>query len=111
GEGDPVRLWDIRGGRVRYDRSRGDKVHVATGVEFSPNGSSVITLPVALDAEPGTGNAFLTRWDVATGRRLKGPIRISSHGGDVLLASRHGTRLVVVKRARILVEADTPHHT
>jgi DNA-binding SARP family transcriptional activator len=102
GEGDPVRLWDLRGAQVRYDLKRADNVHVVTGVEFSPNGSSLVTLSVDLDAEPGEGNAFLTRWDVASRRRLKGPVRISSHGSDVLLASRDGTRLVVVNGAEVL---------
>jgi WD40 repeat protein len=105
GEGDPVRLWDVHGARVRYALKRDDNVHVVTGVEFSPDGSSLVTLSVDLDAEPGKGNAFLTRWDVANGRWLKGPVHISSHGGDVLLASRDGARLVVVNGAEVLVEA------
>jgi WD40 repeat protein len=78
---------------------------VVTGVEFSTDGRTLVTLSVDKDAEPGQGSAFLTRWDVASGHSLKGPVRISAHGGDVLLASRDGGRLVVVNGAEVLVEA------
>jgi WD domain, G-beta repeat len=92
GFSEPVRLWDVHGARVRYTLARGDDDHVVRGVEFSPDGQTLATLSVDKDAEVGKGAAFLTRWDVGTGRRLKGPVHVSRHGGgdDVLLASPGG---------------------
>jgi WD40 repeat protein/DNA-binding SARP family transcriptional activator len=108
GATEPVHLWDVQAGRMRQNLSRvgaPDNGYVATGLEFSWDGRSLVTLSVEANADLGEGRAFLTRWDVATGRQLSGPIRISSHGGDVLLASRDGRRLVVVNSAEILVLA------
>jgi hypothetical protein len=34
---------------------------VVTGVEFSTDGRTLVTLSVDKDAEPGQGSAFLTR--------------------------------------------------
>jgi WD40 repeat protein/DNA-binding SARP family transcriptional activator len=105
GFSEPVRLWDVRGARIRHTLARADNDHVVTGVEFSPDGQTLATLSVDKDAEVGKGNAFLSRWDVGSGRRLKGPVRVSSHGGDALLASPDGARLVVVNGTETLVLA------
>jgi WD40 repeat protein len=112
GFSEPVRLWDVHGARIRHTLARADDDHVVTGVEFSPDGQTLATLSADKDAEPGSGSgtAFLTRWDVASGRRLKGPARISTHGGDVLLASPDGARLVVVNGAETLVLAAGSFH-
>jgi hypothetical protein len=64
-----------------------------------------VTLSGDKDADIGIGKEFLTRWDVASGQRLNGPVHISSHGIDVLLASPDGRRLVVVNGAETLVFA------
>jgi WD40 repeat protein len=108
GATEPVHLWDTHTGRKRQDLPRAgaaDDGYVVTGVEFSRDGRSLVTLSVEANADLGEGRAFLTRWDVATGHRLTGPIPISSHGGDLLLASRNGKRLIVVNRAETLVLA------
>ena len=107
GYSEPVRLWDVQGARVRHTLARANDDHVVTGVEFSPDGRTLVTLSADKDAEPGSGagDAFLTRWDVSSGRRLKGPVRVSSHGGDALVASPDGERLVVVNGAEALVVA------
>jgi WD40 repeat protein len=60
GEGDPVRLWDIRGARVRQDLKRADNDHVATGVAFSTDGRTLVTLSGDKDADIGIGKEFLT---------------------------------------------------
>jgi WD40 repeat protein len=107
GFSEPVRLWDVHGARIRHTLARADNNHVVTGVEFSPDGGTLATLSVDKDAEPGSGSgtALLTRWDVASGHRLKGPVRVSAHGGDVLLASPDGARLVVVNGVETLMLA------
>jgi WD40 repeat protein/DNA-binding SARP family transcriptional activator len=106
---DPVHLWDVQGARKRYDLSRRGTVEadiLVNGVAFSVDGRTLFTLS-AQDPELGTGrgNGYLTGWDVSSGHRLKGPVQISSHGGDVLLASPDGARLVVVNGAETLVVA------
>jgi WD40 repeat protein/DNA-binding SARP family transcriptional activator len=107
GATEPVHLWDVQGARLLRDLPRvgaADEGSAVTGVEFSPDGRTLVTLSVKGTDDPGRGTAFLTRWDVAAGHRLTGPDRISSHGGYVLLASR-GRRLVVVNGAETLVVA------
>jgi WD40 repeat protein/DNA-binding SARP family transcriptional activator len=106
---DPVHIWDVQGARVRYDLSRRGTLEaklLVIGVVFSADGRTLFTL--SGQPEPpgiGTGTAYLTGWDVSSGRRLKGPLKVSSHGGDVLLASPDGERLVVVNGAETLVLA------
>jgi WD40 repeat protein len=99
-------LWDVQGVKVRQELSWGHDQYLA-GAAFSTDGQTLVTLSVDQDVKTlGVGtNAFLTRWEVATGRRLKGPVRVSSNGGDALLAGRDGARLVVVNGAEVLVEA------
>jgi WD40 repeat protein len=107
GATEPVHLWDVQGARLLRDLPRvgaADEGSAVTGVEFSPDGRTLVTLSVKGNDDPGRGTAFLTRWDVAAGHRLTGPDRISSHGGYVLLASG-GRRLVVVNGAETLVVA------
>ena len=100
-------LWDVRGAKVRQRLSWAHD-RFMTGVEFSPDGRTLVTLT---EDEPDysapidKGDAFLTRWDVSTGRRLKGPVRVSSHAADLLLASPDGKRLIVVNNSQVLVEA------
>ena len=100
--GEPVHLWDVRSGRLRRDLRAGREE--VTGMEFSADGDTLVTLS-AESFGTGTGGAFLTRWDVGTGRRLKGPVRVSSHGGDALVVSPDHARLVIVNGAEVLVDA------
>jgi WD40 repeat protein len=100
-------LWDVRGAKVRQRVSWAHDRFI-TGVEFSTDGRTLVTLT---EDEPDysapidKGDAFLTRWDVSTGRRLKGPVRVSSHAGDALLTSLDAKRLIVVNNSQVLVEA------
>ena len=76
-----------------------------TGVKFSSDGRTLVALTEPDTTDP-TGQrrpAFLTRWDVTSGRRLTGPIRISSNSGDTLLTTSDGARLIVVTGAETLV--------
>ena len=98
-------LWDLQSGKVRRELSWADDQFV-TGVEFSSDGRTLVALtePQPTDlTDPYRRPAFLTRWDVATGRRLTGPTRVSSHSGDWLLTSPDGARLVVVNSSETLV--------
>ena len=100
-------LWDLQSGKVRRELSWADDQFV-TGVEFSSDGRTLVALtePDSTDlTDPYRRPAFLTRWDVASGRRLTGPTRISSHEGDWLLTSPDGARLVVVNSSETLVLA------
>jgi WD40 repeat protein len=97
-------LWDLQSGKVRRELSWADDQFVM-GVEFSSDGRTLVTLTIPDSTDPDQRAAFLTRWDVASGRRLTGPVRISSHSADWLLASPDGTRLVVVNGFEVLVEA------
>jgi WD40 repeat protein/DNA-binding SARP family transcriptional activator len=109
GELEPVHLLDVRSGRLRYDLSphgTAENHYVMDGAEFSADGHTLITLDEGAATEPFKTDAFLTRWAVSSGRRLTGPVRISSHhGGGVLLASPHHARLVIVGGMEVLVEA------
>jgi WD40 repeat protein len=104
---EPVHLWDVRHARLARNIARPDNNQGVSGVVFSNDGRTLVTLSVDTDAVPdtGTGDAFLNRWDVAGGRRLKGPVRISTHGGETLVTSPKTTHLVVVNAVEVLVEA------
>ena len=99
-------LWDLQSGKVRRQLSWADDQFVM-GVEFSSDGRTLVALtdPGHDLTDPYRRPAFLTRWDVASGRRLTGPVRISSHSGNWLLASPDGTRLVVVNETETVVLA------
>jgi WD40 repeat protein len=102
---DPVHLWDVQGGRVRHDLSRRGTPEAGKLVDamaFSTDGRTLFTL--SEDDDLG-GVAYLTSWDVTSGHRLKGPVQVSSHGGNVLLATPDGARLVVVNGVETLVLA------
>jgi WD40 repeat protein len=95
---DPVHLWDVHGARIRYDLSRRgtpEERSVVNSVAFSTDGRTLFTLSASADDAAG-GPGYLTGWDVSSGRRLKGPVKVSSHGGVVLLAAPDGRHLVVV---------------
>ena len=105
---DPVRLWDVRGARVRRELSRSGQPDAnieARYVEFSRDGQTLVALTGDTTKGPGIGKAYLTRWKVGSGRLLQGPALISSHGGDAMMATADGTRLVVVNGAEVLVES------
>jgi WD40 repeat protein/DNA-binding SARP family transcriptional activator/type II secretory pathway predicted ATPase ExeA len=97
-------IWDVHDGKVRRQLSWADDRSV-TGVKFSSDGRTLVALSEPNIGDPNQRAAFLTRWDVGSGRRLTGPVRISWHGGDWLLASPDGTRLVVVNSTETLVLA------
>jgi WD40 repeat protein/DNA-binding SARP family transcriptional activator len=102
---DPVHLWDVQAGRLRYDLSRRgtpEADSILNSVAFSTDGRTLFTLSASAD-DPAGGNGYLTAWDVSSGRLLKGPVRVSSHGGVVLRATPDGRHLVVVDGADILV--------
>jgi hypothetical protein len=99
-------IWDVHDGKVRQQLSWADDQFV-TGVKFSSDGRTLVALTEPDTTDP-TGQrrpAFLTRWDVTSGRRLTGPIRISSQSGDTLLTSPDGARLIVVNGIETLVLA------
>jgi WD40 repeat protein len=98
--GGEIQLWDLRTATLRH-RLRATVDYVA-GVEFSSHGQTLITLSV--DAAD-TPNSFLTRWDVASGRPLTGPRRVSSYGGDALIMTPDGSRLVTLGGAEVVVTA------
>jgi WD40 repeat protein/DNA-binding SARP family transcriptional activator len=104
---EPVHLWDVRGARIRHDLLRADNAHPVAGIEFSSDGRTLTTLSVDKNAGPASGAAFLTSWDVGSGQPLHGPVRVSSHGGGVLIAARDGKRLIVVKGAEVLVDTSS----
>jgi len=107
----PAYLLDVKSGRVLRDLSplsTADTKYAVDGVEFSADGHTLTTL-----SDEGAENAdfdlsrtdeFLTRWDVASGRPLVGPVRIlSHHGGGFLLASPDHKHLIIVTRLEVLV--------
>jgi WD40 repeat protein/DNA-binding SARP family transcriptional activator/energy-coupling factor transporter ATP-binding protein EcfA2 len=107
----PAYLLDVNSGRVLHDLSplsTADTKYAVDGVEFSADGHTLTTL-----SDEGAENAdfdmsrtdeFLTRWDVASGRPLVGPVRIlSHHGGGFLLASPDHKHLIIVTRLEVLV--------
>jgi WD40 repeat protein/DNA-binding SARP family transcriptional activator len=105
---DPVWLWDVRVARVRRKlarRGQPDASIEARYVEFSADGRTLVALTGDTTKRPGFGNAYLTRWEVASGHRLQGPVLVSRHGGDVMAAAPDGARLVVVNGAEVLVES------
>jgi WD40 repeat protein len=101
-----VQLWDVRRATLRHELRT---ALYAAGAEFSADGQTLITLSADEgDTPTGLGNNFLTRWDVDTGRRLKGPVRVSSHGGETLITTPNGAHLVTLSAAEVvLVAAET----
>jgi WD40 repeat protein/DNA-binding SARP family transcriptional activator len=102
---DPVHLWDVHGARVRHDLSRRgtpEARSVMNSIAFSKDGRTLFTLSASADDAAG-GNGYLTGWDVSSGHRLKGPVKVSSHGGVVLRATPDGRHLVVVDGTDTLV--------
>jgi len=104
---DPVHLWDVQGARLRHDLIRRGTPEARTrsvlnSVAFSTDGRTLFTLSASLEDAAG-GNGYLTGWDVSSGRRLKGPVKVSSHGGVVLRATPDGKHLVVVDGTDTLV--------
>jgi WD40 repeat protein len=98
-----VQLWDVRSATLRHELRT---ALWATGVEFSADGQTLVTLSAEeADTPSGIGDTYLTRWDVGDGSRLKGPVRVSSHGGETLIATPDGARLVIVSRAEVLIAA------
>ena len=96
-----VQLWDVGRATLQHELRIG---LAGTGVEFSADGQTLVTLSAEeAGAEPGVGGAFLTRWAVGDGSRLTGPVRVSTHGGEVLLAAADGTRFVVVNPIEVVV--------
>jgi WD40 repeat protein/class 3 adenylate cyclase len=98
-----VQLWDVRTTTLRHQL----RTAIYAGVvQFSADGQTLVTLSAdEADTPSGFGNNFLTRWDVDTGRRLKGPVRISSHGGETLITTPDGARLVALSDAEAVVVA------
>jgi WD40 repeat protein/class 3 adenylate cyclase len=103
-----VQLWDVRTTTLRHQLRTA--IYAAV-VQFSADGQTLVTLSADVPDTPrGLGNNFLTRWDVDTGRRLKGPVRVSSYGGEVLIATPDGARLVALSAAEaVVVAAKTLH--
>jgi WD40 repeat protein/DNA-binding SARP family transcriptional activator len=98
-----VQLWDVRSATPRHELRT---ALYATGVEFSADGQTLVTLSAEeADTPSGLGDTYLTRWDVGDGRRLRGPVRVSSHGGETLITTPDGARLVIVARTEVLVAA------
>src|SRR4029453_15043658 len=76
--GGVVQLWDVWSATLRHQLRTGlfDR-----GVSFSPDRRSLVTLSVD-ESEPGVARAVLSRWDVGAGRRLVGPVIVSTPGAD-----------------------------
>jgi WD40 repeat protein len=96
--GGVVQLWDVRSATLRHQLQTGLP---GVGVSFSPDRRSLITLSVD-ESEPGVARAVLSRWDVGTGRRLVGPVRVSTRGAEAFAATPDGARLVVVNGAEVV---------
>jgi WD40 repeat protein/DNA-binding SARP family transcriptional activator len=97
-------IWDVHDGNVRQQLSLTDDQYVM-GAKFSSDGRTIVALSEPDSSDPDHRPAFLTRWDVTSGRRLMGPVRISSNSGDTLLTSPDGARLIVVNGTETLVLA------
>jgi WD40 repeat protein/DNA-binding SARP family transcriptional activator len=97
-EGGVVQLWDVRSATLRHELGT-DLTDV--GVSFSPDQRSLVTLSVD-ESESGVARAVMSRWAVGNGRRLDGPVRVSTRGADALAATPDGTRLVVVNGAEVV---------
>ena len=98
-----VQLWDVRTTALRHQLRTA--IYAAV-VQFSADGQTLVTLSADEgDTPSGLGNNFLTRWDVDTGRRVKGPVRVSSFGGETLIATPDGARLVALSAAEAVVVA------
>jgi WD40 repeat protein len=97
-EGGLVQLWDVRSATLRH-QLRTDLPDV--GVSFSPDQRSLVTVSVE-DLEPGVARAVMSRWDVGNGRRLAGPVSVSTRGADAFAATPDGARLVVVNGAEVV---------
>ena len=102
-DGGLVQLWDVRTTTLRHQLRTA--IYAAV-VQFSADGQTLVTLSADnADTPRGFGNNFLTRWDVKSGRRLKGPVRVSSYGGEVLIPTPDGARLVALSAAEAVVVA------
>jgi WD40 repeat protein/DNA-binding SARP family transcriptional activator len=98
-----VQLWDVRTTALRHQLRTA--IYAAV-VQFSADGQTLVTLSAdEADTPSGFGNNFLTQWDVESGRRLKGPVRVSSFGGETLIATKDGARLVALSAAEVVVVA------
>jgi WD40 repeat protein/DNA-binding SARP family transcriptional activator len=97
-QGGVIQLWDVRSATLRHEL-RTDLPDI--GVSFSPDQRSLVTLSVD-ESEPGVARAVLSRWDVGTGRRLVGPVSVTTRGADTLAATPDGARLVVVNGAEVV---------
>jgi WD40 repeat protein len=103
-DGSLIQLWDVRTTTLRQ-QLRTAKRYTAV-VQFSADGQTLVTLSLGnADTSSVFGDNFLTRWDVESGRRLKGPVRVSSGGGETLTATRNGARLVALSAAEVVVVA------
>jgi WD40 repeat protein/DNA-binding SARP family transcriptional activator len=94
-QGGLVQLWDVQSVTLRHQFRTGLP---DLGVSFSPDQRSLVTLSVDDDV----AGAVLSRWDVGTGRRLAGPVIVSTHSADAFAATPDGARLVVVNGAEVI---------
>jgi WD40 repeat protein/DNA-binding SARP family transcriptional activator len=105
---EPVYLWDVARAQVHQALSRGAKRQPVAGIEFSKDERSLFVLSVDDEGSGlGKGSAYLTRWDVGSGRVRTGPKLVSSHGADILIATNDGERLVIVDDTEVLVDTST----
>jgi WD40 repeat protein/DNA-binding SARP family transcriptional activator len=97
-QGGVIQLWDVRSATLRHQLRTGLP---DVGVSFSPDQRSLVTLSVD-ESEPGVARAVLSRWDVGNGRRLVGPVSVTTRGAEALAATPDGARLVVVNGAEVV---------
>jgi WD40 repeat protein len=103
-----VQLWEVRTTTLRHQLRT---ALYAAVVQFSADGQTLVTLSIDnADTFTGFGDNFLTRWDVKSGRRLTGPVRVSSFGGEVLIPTPDRSRLVTLSEAEVVVVAAETLH-
>jgi WD40 repeat protein/DNA-binding SARP family transcriptional activator len=103
-----VQLWDVRTTTLRHQLRTALYAGV---VQFSADGQTLVTFSAdEADTPSGFGHSFLTRWDVKSGRPLTGPVRVSSFGGETLLTTSDGVRLVTLSDAEVVVTAAETLH-
>jgi WD40 repeat protein len=65
-----ARVWDVETGKELL-RLRHPDTDQVRRVQFSPDGTTLLSLEATIQYDPSPGSLALDRWDAATGRRLE----------------------------------------